>query len=54
MDPYERSKLSDAFVENKYKKGDYVIRESEIGDVFYIISEGEAIATKQLEEGKEP
>lgn len=51
MDPYERSKLCDAFVEYKYKKGDYVIREGELGDIFYIIAEGDAIATKTLKEG---
>ena len=54
MDPYERSKLSDAFVEHKYKKGDIVIKEGEIGDVFYIIAEGDAIATKTLQEGGQP
>jgi CRP-like cAMP-binding protein len=52
MDPYERSKLGDALKEEHYKKGDYVIKEGEIGDKFYFISEGEAIATKQLEAGK--
>lgn len=40
MDPYERSKLSDALKEEKYKKGEYVIREGEIGNCFYIIIEG--------------
>jgi CRP-like cAMP-binding protein len=54
MDPYERSKLGDAFIEEKYKKGDYVIREGEIGDKFYIVADGEAIATKMVGEGKEP
>lgn len=40
MDPYERSKLGDALKEERFKKGDYVIREGEIGDTFYFISEG--------------
>ena len=31
-----------------------VIREGEIGDKFYMIIEGEAIATKTLEAGKAP
>jgi len=52
MDPYERSRLGDALKEEKYKKGDYVIEEGQIGDKFYFISEGEAIATKQIEAGK--
>ncbi len=46
MDPYERSKLSDALKEEKYRSGDYIIQEGQIGDKFYIIIEGEAIATK--------
>ena len=46
MDPYERSKIGDALKEERYKKGDYVINEGELGDKFYIIVEGEAIATK--------
>lgn len=54
LEPYERSKLADAFREETHKPGDYVIREDEQGDVFYFISEGEAIATKTLEAGKAP
>lgn len=48
MDPYERSKLGDAVIEQKYNKGDYVIKEGEEGSTFFLISEGEAIATKSL------
>lgn len=54
MDPYERQKLGDALREEKFKKGDYVIKEGDIGDKFFIISEGSAIATKTLEGVKEP
>jgi cAMP-dependent protein kinase regulator len=54
LEPYERSKLADAFKEETHKPGDYVIREDEQGDVFYFISDGEAIATKTLEAGKAP
>ncbi len=46
MDPYERSRLGDALKEEKFKKGEYVIEEGHIGDKFYFISEGEAVATK--------
>ncbi len=45
MEPYERSVLSDAFVEEKFKAGDYVIRAGEEGNKFYLIEEGECIAT---------
>jgi CRP-like cAMP-binding protein len=54
MDPYERSKLGDALKEERYKKGDFIIQEGQIGDKFYIISEGEAVATKTIEAGKAP
>jgi cAMP-dependent protein kinase regulator len=54
MDPYERSKIADALAEAKFKKGDYVIKEGEIGDKFYIIIEGEAVATKVLYAGQGP
>lgn len=45
MEPYERSVLSDAFVEEKYVAGDHIIRQGEEGHKFYLIEEGEAIAT---------
>jgi cAMP-dependent protein kinase regulator len=35
-----------------FAQGDYVIREGEMGDVFYILEEGEAEATKTFEPGK--
>uniref|UniRef100_A0A7S3CUP1 Cyclic nucleotide-binding domain-containing protein n=1 Tax=Strombidium rassoulzadegani TaxID=1082188 RepID=A0A7S3CUP1_9SPIT len=54
MDPYERSKLGDAVVEQRFTKGAYIITEGEPGTTFYLISEGSAIATKSLEEGQAP
>jgi len=48
MDPYERSKLSDALKEDKFEKDQFVIREGEMGEKFYFIVEGTAIATKRL------
>jgi cAMP-dependent protein kinase regulator len=52
MEPYERSVLSDAFIEEKFKAGDFVIRAGEEGNKFYLIEEGECVATKG-EESKE-
>lgn len=46
MEPYERSVLSDAFREENFKAGDLIIREGEEGNKFYLIEEGEAVATK--------
>ena len=48
---YERSQIADAVKEEKFKAGDYVIKQGDIGDVFYMISEGEAAAYKVFEEG---
>jgi cAMP-dependent protein kinase regulator len=54
MDEYERSKLADAFKEEWYQPDQFVIREGEEGNTFYLIMSGEAIATKTLEPGKAP
>ena len=54
MDSYERSKLAEAFREEEFKRGDYVIREGEEGDTFYIVLEGQAIATKVMKPGNSP
>lgn len=54
MEPYERSKLADAFVEHKYKSGDYVIKEGEAGNDLFLLQEGTAIATKCLKQGEDP
>jgi cAMP-dependent protein kinase regulator len=54
MEPYERSKLADAFTERKYKAGECIIKEGESGNEFFLLQEGKAFATKTLEAGKEP
>ena len=54
MDPYERSKLADAFVSESFKAGQNVITEGDKGDKFYFLEEGEAIATKALNPGEDP
>ena len=54
MEPYERSKLADAFVEHRYKEGDFVIKEGESGNDLFLLQDGSAIATKTLNEGEEP
>jgi len=54
MDHYERSKLADAIKEQNFKPGDVIIREGEEGNVFYIIIDGQATATKTIEKGKPP
>jgi cAMP-dependent protein kinase regulator len=48
------TQIADALRSSAFNAGDYVIREGEIGDVFYIVEEGQAIATKTQEPGKPP
>jgi len=54
VEPYELTQICDALRSGSFNNGDYVIKEGEMGDVFYIIEEGNAIATKTLEPGKPP
>lgn len=54
MDEYERSKLADAIKEEWYEPDQYVIKEGDEGNSFYLIMKGQAIATKTLEPGKAP
>ena len=50
MDAYERQTVADAFIKHKYEKGQKVITEGEEGEVMYLIVEGEAQATKQIDD----
>eukprot|EP00340_Litonotus_pictus_P001128 CAMPEP_0170518338 /NCGR_PEP_ID=MMETSP0209-20121228/4048_1 /TAXON_ID=665100 ORGANISM="Litonotus pictus, Strain P1" /NCGR_SAMPLE_ID=MMETSP0209 /ASSEMBLY_ACC=CAM_ASM_000301 /LENGTH=385 /DNA_ID=CAMNT_0010803861 /DNA_START=51 /DNA_END=1208 /DNA_ORIENTATION=+ len=54
VEPYELSQIADALKSCNYNVNDYVIREGELGDVFYILVDGEAVATKTMEPGKAP
>ena len=51
MDDYEISKICDALKTKKYKSGDYIIKQGDVGDNFYIIEEGEAFASKTFDNG---
>jgi cAMP-dependent protein kinase regulator len=54
IDPYELSQICDALQTEKVEAGDYIIKEGEGGDKFYIIEDGEAYAEKFNKElGKE-
>ena len=52
IDSYELGKICDSLKVGVFKKDDYIIKEGEFGDVFYIIEEGKCNATKTLEPGK--
>lgn len=54
MEPYERSKLSDAFIEQKVKAGEKIITEGQPGNELFLLQEGTAIATKTLSPGQAP
>ena len=52
IDSYELGQICDSLKDGYYKKDDYIIREGELGDIFYILEEGTCNATKTLEPGK--
>ena len=52
IEPYELMQISDALKTGTFRKGDFIIKEGEMGDVFYILEEGKCEATKTLEPGK--
>ena len=54
IDAYEIGQISEALKSSTFLKNDYIIKEGELGDVFYILEEGECIATKTIEPGKAP
>ena len=52
MDDYETSVVSEALRKCAFREGEYIIRQGEVGDVFYIIEEGEAMAFGSKDHGK--
>lgn len=46
MEPYERLQVADAIRTKTYKPGEYIVKEGDFGDVFYILETGQAKATK--------
>ena len=54
MEPYERSKLADAFTEKRFEANQTIITEGEPGNELYLLQEGSAIATKTKAAGSAP
>eukprot|EP00355_Strombidium_rassoulzadegani_P008281 CAMPEP_0168619014 /NCGR_PEP_ID=MMETSP0449_2-20121227/6379_1 /TAXON_ID=1082188 /ORGANISM="Strombidium rassoulzadegani, Strain ras09" /LENGTH=331 /DNA_ID=CAMNT_0008659927 /DNA_START=201 /DNA_END=1196 /DNA_ORIENTATION=- len=53
MEKYERTKIADAFKEQWFDAGDYIIKQGDKdGSEFFMIIEGNIIATKTFEPGK--
>jgi len=46
LTPYERATVADALEPCKFEDGDVIIRQGELGDMFFIIEEGEVIVTQ--------
>jgi cAMP-dependent protein kinase regulator len=53
IEPYELSQICDALKVKKVKAGEYIIKQNDVGEEFYIIEQGEAVATKVIKEGHE-
>ena len=49
MSAYDRTKLADALRTEEYQEGEYIVRQGEPGDIFYLIEEGSAVAMKIFE-----
>jgi len=54
MEPYERSKVADALRSETYEPGQTIVNQGDPGDKFFIMEEGEAIATKSFVAGQMP
>ncbi len=48
LEPYELGKLCDALKSKTYKKDEYIIKEGDMGQNFFLIMSGTAIATKMI------
>ena len=50
MDKYDKLRLIDGLEVKYYFKGNYIVREGEEGDSFYIIEEGAVECLKNIED----
>ena len=53
LNTYEKDKICDCLQTKTHNNGDYIIKEGEMGDVFYFIQDGTCIATKRDPTGDE-
>uniref|UniRef100_A0A0G4HIE2 cAMP-dependent protein kinase regulatory subunit n=1 Tax=Chromera velia CCMP2878 TaxID=1169474 RepID=A0A0G4HIE2_9ALVE len=54
MDAYERNKIADALKTETFSDGDFICKQGDPGDKFFLLEDGEAVATKAFVEGQEP
>lgn len=53
MDDYERSQVSEAFKDFNFKAGETILKQGDEGKEMYFLVQGEAYATKVLNDGEE-
>ena len=53
LESYERSKIADALESCVFEDGQVVIKQGDVGETFYIIEQGEALAKQKDDHGKE-
>ena len=53
LDAKEKSKICDSMQSQKFKKGDYIIKEGEYGNTFFMVEEGTAQALKLTSDQEE-
>lgn len=49
MDNYERTKLADAVKERRFKTNEYIIRQGDSGDEFFIVTDGQAKCVMKID-----
>lgn len=54
LSAYEREQFYDVLHEQKYDDGEYVIKQGETGNEFYIVIEGTLVAEKKKEDDEFP
>jgi len=50
LEPYERHKIADALESTYFEDCEEVVREGDVGDTFYMVESGEAVAYKMAED----
>ena len=54
MDHYERSKIADAIKEHSFAEGTQIITQGDEGNDFYLIIDGQCVATKTMDGAAQP
>eukprot|EP00698_Gefionella_okellyi_P008508 TRINITY_DN210_c0_g1_i2.p1 TRINITY_DN210_c0_g1~~TRINITY_DN210_c0_g1_i2.p1 ORF type:complete len:3780 (+),score=1127.00 TRINITY_DN210_c0_g1_i2:350-11689(+) len=50
MNTYDRARLTEAFEAQEFANGEFVVKQGDVGDAFYVIESGEAVVLKNGEE----